>query len=223
MQIQVGEIKMEEITDQNIVIQIKGIEEKQIITPSKTSKYLVPCLKEYGPMFTNRLRGVYKVAAGIGDAILVNRDIKYEKHVFILLDSKIAPDYFISFLKWIKEQTMFVDDYVYGDIQKSTFHMVVLKFPEKYYTSFDKFKLGKYSEMFGEEDIEKFFENHPTSKAVLIKEHSYRIKFTRKLNKEFNLSGKHVVTPEYWKKENLELDMQPTLTTEIFNHHLTRK
>lgn len=214
MIIQVGEVKMDSIANQ-IIIKSDNIE--RVIPTSRTTKYLVPCLKEYGPEFTGMLQAVYKIAAGIGDAVLINRDIKHEKHVFILLDSaKPMHIHFNKFIEWIKEQEYFVDDYVYGDIQKSSFHMVILKFPEKYYDSFQTFKLGGYSEMYKREDIEKFFENHPTTKDVLIKDHNYRIKFTAKLNRLFGAQ----VTPEEYEGE---LDFKPTEIGEIFNHHLLQK
>lgn len=213
MKIQIGEVKMAEIKQQTIVIENK--DEKQIITPSKTTKYLVPCLKEYGKQFTTMLTNVYKVAAGLGDAIVINRDIIHEKHVYLLLDSIPAPKHFIKFLDWIREQDMFVDDYVYGDIQKSSFHMVVLKFPEKYYNSFKTFKIGDYSKMYELGDVEKFFnhEDHKQAKLVLIKDHNYRIIFTKKLNKQWRTTLK----PE---EIDGELDLKPTDITELFNHHL---
>jgi hypothetical protein len=93
--------------------------------------------------------------------------------------------------------------------------MVILKFPEKYYDSFQTFKIGKYSEMYKREDIEKFFENHPKTKDVLIKDHNYRIKFTAKLNKMFHT---HMLPTEF----EGELDFKPTEASEIFNHHLKR-
>lgn len=213
MKIQVGEVQMSKVSSQ-IIIKSDNVEE--VIPTSKTTKYLVPCLKEYGEKFTTMLRAVYKIAAGIGDAILINRDIKHEKHVFLLLDSaKPMHVHFNNFINWIREQEYFVDDYVYGDIQKSSFHMVILKFPENYYDSFQTFKLGKYSEMYNAEGIDKFFGNHPETKSVLIKDHNYRIKFTAKVNKLFDTHAK----PEEFIGE---LDFSPTEASEIFNHHLKR-
>lgn len=214
MKIQVGAVKMGEIKEQRILIESKDTDEVQVVNNSKTRNYLLPCLKEYGKVFTNKLSKVMKIAAGIGDVILSNRDISYEKHIFILLDSaKPMHEHFDSFMNFIKQQVYFVDDYVYGDIQKSTFHMVVLQFPEKYYTALDKFKAGQYSEMYTIEDIEKFFENHPTTKAILIKEHGYRVEFTKKLNRRFGTT----IQPEEYEGE---LDFKQTDVSEIFNHHL---
>lgn len=219
MNIQVGEINMQEILGKAIVsIKSKDTDDLQIISPSKTMKYLVPCLREYGAIFTNKLSSVYKIAAGIGDAILINREIKHEKHIFILLDSKIAKVHFVKFMEWIRQQSMFVDDYIYGDIQKSTFHMIVIKFPEKHYTAFEFFKKGEYSKMYEFGDIQKLFKNHPDTIKVLVRDHNYQITFTKKLNEEFNLQGEHSIKPDEWNGK--ELDLTPTETSEIFNHHL---
>jgi hypothetical protein len=215
MKIQIGEVQMESFKQQKVIIKSIETEEEQTILPSKTTKYLLPCLKEYGVKFTKMINLVYKVAAGIGDAILINRDIKHEKHVFLLLDGKM-PTYnkhLATFLDWIKDQPMYVDDYVYGDIQKSTFHMVILQLPEKYYNSFETFKKGEYSKMYSIEDVVKFFENHPVAKAVLIKDHEYRVVFTGKVNKRYNTC---ILPTEFIG----ELDFRPTTASEIFNHHL---
>lgn len=213
MKIQIGEVKMEDNKIQSVIIENKETEEIQKVPPSKTRKYLLPCLKEYGKVFTRKLENAWKVAVGLGDAILINRDVKHEKHIFILFDSKPSPKHFKDFMEYIIDQPYYVDDYVYGDIQKSTFHMVILKFPEKYYDAFETFKLGDYSKMFSLEDVEKFFANKPNTKAVLIKEHGYKVVFTRKLNRMFNTELK----PEEFEGE---YDFKPTEITEIFNHHL---
>lgn len=215
MKIQVGEIKMKDIEQQTIIIRSSKTNEEQVVSSSKTTKYLLPCLKKYGEEFVQRINKVYKIAAGIGDAILINRDIKHEKEIFLLLDGK-SPTYNLhlqDFLLWIRDQPMYVDDYAYGDIQKSTFHMVIIKFPESYYSSFETFKIGDYSKMYELGDIEKYFETHPKTKAVLVKDHEYRVVFTRKLNRMF---GSTLDSQEY----NGELDLPPTDITEIFNHHL---
>ena len=67
--------------------------------------------------------------------------------------------------------------------------MVILKFPEKYYDSFQTFKKGKYSQMFKDIKDFKFFESHPDTQKVFIKDHNYRIEFTKKVNKIFNTNS----------------------------------
>lgn len=206
MRIQIGDIFMDNITDNGTMPY-----------SNKTRAFLLPCLKEYGRVFTHKIDNVFKVAIGIGDVIVKNRGIKYEKHLFILLDSKIAPHHFQSFITWIRDQPMYQDDYVYANITKSTFHMIVLKFPEELYVTFHKFKEGKYSEMFSKEVLPKFFQNFPDVQKVVLKDHDYRIRFVGKLNKLFHLKGDNALAAQDY---NGELELPPKDETETFNHHL---
>jgi hypothetical protein len=207
MKIQVGEILMDEVTNQ------------RIFYPNKTKKYLLPCLKQYGDVFISKLSNVFKVAVGIGDVITDNHGFKHEKHIFILLDSTVATAFFIKFLAWVKDQPMYEDDYVFGNTQKSNYHMIVLKFPETFYEAFDNFKQSKYSQMFSQETIDGFFHKFPTVKKILVKDHNYRLNFTKKLNKKYDLEGIYQIKPEEWEGE---LDF-PIDEEEIFNNHIKKK
>lgn len=204
MKVQVGEVCMDAVTKQKIMYN------------NKTRKYLLPCLKEYGEEFMSRLNNVFKVAAGIGDIITEDCGFHHEKHIFILLDSSIAKKFFIEFMDWIKEQSMYEDDYTYYNIQRSNYHMVVLKFPDKFYDSFETFKIGDYSKMFDKTTIEKFFKDYPNTNKVFVKDHNYKFYFTEKVNIKFGTT----ISGEDWQGE---LDFPPTPKTEIFNHHLKRE
>lgn len=207
MKTQVGKICMEAVS-------------QQILPHSnKTKKYLLPCLTEYGEEFTNKLNGVFKVAVGIGDMIISNRGIKHEKHMFILLDTSIARNFFIPFLDWIRDQEMYEDDYVYGNILISKLHMVIVKLPEKYYDTFETFKLGAYSKMYKKEDIDKLFKNKRSYRKVLIKDHNYKIEFIGELNRTFDLTGIHQILPEEYDGE---YDLPPD-KEEIFNNHIKKR
>lgn len=182
--------------------------------PNKTKKFLLPCLKEYGTEFTNRINSVFKVASGIGDIVVDNCGLKFEKHLFILLDYRIANNYFMSFIDWIKDQPMYQDDYVFGDIQTTTHHMIVIKLPERFQTkTLSSFKIGKYSEMYEAKDIETLFSTAPDVKKVLIRDHEYRIEFTKRLNKIFHTN----IDPD---KYDGEASLPPEDDKEIFNYHL---
>ena len=203
MKIQIGEVYMDATT------------KELAIHPNKTRRYLLPCIREYGEVFTRKINDVFKVAVGTGDLIVDNAGLKHEKHLFILLDSKYANKFFLEFMSWIKDQPMYEDDYVYGNIQKSTFHMVVLRFPEKYFQSLESFKDGKYSQMFDKETISSFFKNHPGVQQILIKDHNYRVTFTQEVNDWLNnYEERHMIKPEEWTGE---LDFPPTEETEKFN------
>jgi hypothetical protein len=214
MKIQLGEVKMG-------IVENQVVPETTELVPNKTNKYLLPCLKEYGDEFISKLNNVYKVAAGIGDIIVdVNGKKVYEKHIFILIKTDIATKFFIEFLEWVKDQEVYEDDYIFGNIQKSPFHMVVVKFPEKYYDSFENFKQGKYSQMFKTEDINTMFKHYPSTQKIFIKDQNYKIIFTRRVNKLFNLTGQHSLKPDDWEPN--EYDLPPTSEGEIFNNHLKK-
>ncbi len=207
MKTQIGEVIM------NTTKELKSIH------LNKTSKYLLPCLKEYGEDFTSKLNNVYKIAVGIGDIIISNRGIKHEKHVFILADSSIAIEFFLNFLEWVKEKPMYEDDYVFGNIVTSNYHMIIVKLPEKCYNTFETFKLGKYSEMYKKEDVDRLFKDKYQFKRVILKNHNYKIKFVRELNEFFNLRGEHEIIPSEYDGE---LDFPPD-KDEIFNNHIKKR
>ena len=89
---------------------------------------------------------------------------------------------FIDFLDYVKDEAMYKDDYVFGDIQKSNFHMIVISIPEKFHKAFEHWKVGEYSKMYSEETIALLFNAHPKTKKVLVKDHNYKIYFTEKVN-----------------------------------------
>jgi hypothetical protein len=152
---------------------------------NKTKKYLAPCLNAYGKEFTDKLNAVFKVGIGIGDMILINNNIQYEQHIFILIDTKLAPTQWKSFIKWIKKQDMFEDDYSFDNISTGQFHMVIIKLPESCYKAAQLFKKSQFSKMFSVTEVEQYFINKPDEKGVLIKDDNYRIKHTKILNEMF--------------------------------------
>lgn len=196
MKIQIGQI-------------IMGKAGQKLPLQNKTLKYLTPCLREYGSTFEELYNKVFKIALGIGDMIIVDQDKRYEQHLFILLDSRLYPKQFLTFLDWIKEQYYYEDDYVYGDIKKSPCHMIIIKIPEKYTESLTKFTQGKYSEMFSDADIETLFYKYPEQVKVFKKDHNYKIEFVNKLNK---LYGTELTTKDY----DGELELPPSKKGDYF-------
>lgn len=196
MKIQIGQILM-------------GAAGQKLPINNKTLRYLTPCLKEYGLNFEQMYKSIFKIALGIGDMIIIDQDKKYEQHLFMLIDSRLYPKNFIVFLDWVREQEFYEDDYVYGNIKISPCHMIVIKIPEKYRDSVDKFTQGKYSEMFTETNIDELFYKHPDSIKVFKKDHNYKIRFVQRLNKLYNSS---VTTKEY----EGELELPPSKEEEFF-------
>ena len=177
MKIQLSEIIMGKV---NQILPIRN----------RTFTYLTPCLIKYGNDFVQRYNLVFKVAIGLGDMMIIDEDRKYEQHLFILIDTRIKSKNFVTFLDWIREEHYYQDDYVYGDIKKSPLHMIVVKIPEEYTQSFEKFTSGKYSEMYTIEDIDTLFSKYPEAKLVLTKDRTYKVRFVRRLNRLYNTEVK---------------------------------
>lgn len=214
MNIQVGNIVMDKVTRQRIIIKTK--EGEQIVGITKSKKYLLPTLNEYGEEFAKKINKVMKIAVGIGDIVVQNRGFRHEKHLFVLIDSSVAAQFFATFLDYIRKHHSYEDDYVYGNIQTSTYHMVVIKLPIRLYPELETFKIGAYSKMFSKEDIEKFFSHHPIERRVLTKDKKYKITFVNKVNLKFLSS---IDSEDY----DGELDLPPREEEEIFNTHLKKK
>lgn len=211
---QVGEARMVEIKDNRDRIKYP--------LPNKTVKYLAPVLGEYGKEFADKFNNVFKVAIGIGDIVVENAGFKHEKHLFILVRSKIGAEikFYNNFIDWIRKQDIYQDDYTFGDIQRSSLHMIVIKFPEKYYESFETFKIGAYSKMFDKKTIDKFFQQHSKATKVFVKDHKYKLLFVGRLNKLYNVTTENDILA---KDYDGELDTPPTTKSEKFNHHIPKR
>lgn len=182
------------------------------VTLNKTWKYLAPLLKHYGQEFEQKINSIYKIGFGIGDMILINNGVNYEQHIFVLIDTKTASNFFKLFIKWIRRQDMFEDDYIFDNIVNGRFHMVVLKLPEQYYKSNILFKKGQFSKMYNKEDVQRFFKEEDI-KGVLIKEGNYIIKHTKKLNEMFGTNLKPYEIEGEW-------DFPIEKREEVFSNHL---
>lgn len=201
--VQIDEICIERVKDKEMV----GLYQ------NATARYLGPCLSVYGRDFSYWMNNIYKVGVGIGDIIVNRCGLKFEKHIFILVDVSKLQMYFKGFISWIREQSMYEEDYVYGDIRTSSIHMVVIKFPEQFYSVLEPFRLGEYSKMYTQEQIDTLFKDFPGTKRILVKDHNYRVKFVNRLNKDWNSD----IKPEEWDGE---LDLPPERHKNIFNTHI---
>lgn len=187
---------------------------------NRTRKYLFPVIKSYGSDFAFKINSLFKVAVGIGDIIVDRCGIHHEHHLFILVDTLVNSSQFISLLDDIRRHISYEDDYVYGGIMKSRLHMIVVKIPEQYLTSFANFKKSRYSQMYKEDDLKKLFdfdnkgatEEYKTIKKILIRDHNYKFEFAKIITKEFGelISG-------YDISNESELDLQILEREEIFN------
>lgn len=201
---------------------------------NKTWRYLYPTLKLYGKTLGRHLNSLLKLGIGLGDGNLVFED--KGPCLYILVDTKIyKPGITIeeyreklsAFLDWVRFQPYYVIDYVYNKLDKREQHMIVLQIPKSCHISVEKFKLGKYSEMYSEEiRLQLFPKVNYTDKtleekvnkriletnAILIKDKVLAPKFLNLINKEFgtNLEMKDIL--------DHELDLPPFIWEEVFNY-----
>jgi hypothetical protein len=182
---------------------------------NKTKKYLLPCLKAYGDEFTKRIATVWKVAIGIGDIVTIKSNINFEKHIFILCETKKDIDSFLRFLDWIKEHDMYEDDYAFDNINDGCLHMLVIKLPEKFYDAYETFKKSEFSHMYSKEDLEIFFKDKPDIVKILIRDHNYKLEFSKFLEKEYG-----VQIPVTDIDDTFEFDLPISEYEEIFNTDL---
>lgn len=191
---------------------------------NRTRKYLFPVLKAYGSDFSFKINSLVKVAVGIGDVVVNRCGIQHENHLFILVDTLPNHSQFVSLLDDIRRHEAYEDDYVYGNILNSRFHMIVVRVPDNYLNSFDNFKRSQYSKMYSDEDLSKLFlfnsgevsKEYKDIRHVLIKDHNYKFEFAKLIQKEFDI-------PEFNFQDiddSAELDFQILDKEEVFNASL---
>jgi hypothetical protein len=200
---------------------------------NRTWKYLYPCLRSYTPKLTEFLATFFKLAVGIGDSNVL--EVK-NKCLFILIDTNIYllgdrelsvyQERFSTFLDFIRYEPYYIKDYVYeGDGKK---HMLVLKIPFIHLEAYDKFLLGKYSEMYSLKEINTLYKFcNVSDKIVEKKKNDYisecRAVLTKNPNhveafvKKVNIRFKTQATVEDFK--DAEIDYPPNFKEEIFNYN----
>ncbi len=127
---------------------------------NKTWKYLVPCLKSYGPTFVAKYNCLYKLAAGIDDTVLDGR-FDDKRVIFLLIDKKYKRNISGNVIEWFRNQPFVLTDYAVGDLESTRKHMIVIEIPSMFNDSYDEFLKGRYSAMYNDTDIEYLFKNSP--------------------------------------------------------------
>jgi hypothetical protein len=181
---------------------------------NKTHMYLRPAIKSFGNSFISQYNEVQTLAVGIHDASVGEFRNKF---LYIMLNRSHNSEHCANFIQWLNiSENYFVKDYLVDEYHK---HMIVLKFPERFINAYDKFLLGKYSEMYTKEDLKYLnFENFEdkTPFNVLTKNRQYNDTYTKILNAEFNstLLKEEVLDLEY----DLPWSLYPE--KEIFNYKI---
>ncbi len=191
---------------------------------NNTWKYMLRCVRIYGPQFTQKLNSVFKLAVGIDDDLLEKEEFKNKPLLFLLLDSSYQPIVFGQFMSYIKLQEFYVTDYVFDNIVNSRTHMVVLEVPPLFHESYDKFIKGKYSEMYTKDHLTylygkidaKLSGHAPFVEAVnvMTKDKIAIPGFIKKLKEEFG----NDIDVTFEDVEDGEYDLPPQRKFEVFNY-----
>lgn len=201
---------------------------------NKTWRYLYPTLKYYGPDLDNYITSFIKLSIGIGDInvafeednLFILFDVELKNHMQINLQK--YREKFQQFLHFVKIQHYYTSDYVYKYDKFSTGHIVVLKIPYIFKNAMYNFIKGKYSLMYSEEQIKKYFgfrkfDNKTlerevnkiikSTRDVFLKDEKRKKAFIKRVNFDFDTNIK-----EEMFNDNFELDYPPRFSEEIFNY-----
>lgn len=185
---------------------------------NKTLLYLLPSLLDgLGKIFQLKIEGITIMACGISDRSIENnprfQEVLKKRAFYLLLDTFSNKRKAEDFQYWIKYQDYFLASY-FQDLSSRAF-MVVLEFPEVYGKAFDNFSLGKYSEMYSKEEIEKLFKKDSEQYKVLTKDKQSLSEFTEKIRKTFEIPELEESQVEHLE---YEFPFQTNLEQEVFNY-----
>jgi len=165
---------------------IKKEHEKKPLN-NKTLRFLVPVLVYYGKSLIYYINNLNRVAFGIKHK---NIDKYDENRILILFHIRYKTKLLQEFLNWIKSKSFYLNDYPFGNINTSVFHMVVIKFPEKFDNAYNRFLKGEYSKMYSPQELVNYFKNNP-NKRILEKVKGAEFLIVDEINKEF---GKNTIS-----------------------------
>jgi hypothetical protein len=157
-----------------------------LIYENKTKTYLLSTLIEYGEDFEERFSRLFKLAIGIGDYALMDMGILIDDSIYILIDTKFSRKSFKNVMEWVKSQKYYQIDYPFDDIHLGHLHMLVIKIPERFKETVNKFHQSQYSEMYDYEDLMKYFGNRPGLLSVLNKDPEQVEGFVEHINTLYN-------------------------------------
>lgn len=180
---------------------------------NKTSIYLLPVLKTLSYTFLAQLSKVISLLQAVAISDKLYNDI--DGCIFLLFDT--TGEKFKTFLRYIRSETFYVDDYIYDSVSQPTQCCVVIKIPDEYSSAFEYFKASAYSKMYTSEQLRTLgfspaSPNINTKAAyyVLAKDKTYLPTFEKIVNDIF---GTNVTIDD-----DREMDLPINHNFEIFNN-----
>lgn len=206
--------------------------QKNTLIRNKTYTYLLPCLKYYEDEDYKRIiNSFYILSVGLND---INQYVKKNCiHILYNLSPKLSynehKEYnmqFSQFLDWVRIKGYFIDDYLFN-CNNNQAHMVVIKVPNEHNSTYEEFLAGKYSKMYNNYYIYKYFNNIKISSNPILENNiNHRLENTRNVllkhskGKEafVHAVNTHFDTDMQINEFNGELDYPLKLEEEIFNY-----
>lgn len=182
---------------------------------NKTKKYLLPVIKDYGRELITKLNSLPKIAIGVNDAI-IPENMNLNNHIFILVDINIKQENFTKILYWLRKQDYFECDYSFDDIINGNKQIIVLKLPRNHKNTYNYFINSKFSKMYPEEIINRYFKKTDFRFGVLTKSNSTIKSFVDKINSMHN-------TDLNYEEFTDEVEFFIKEEEEIFNYNLIHK
>lgn len=189
------------------------------IYENRTRLLLAPGLKFYGNSFIERFNSdLFKLAYGIDDRIYTNEELMRGKRpVFIMVDRAVKPQVTWQAIEWLRTKPYHITDYPAEAGSFPRKHIIVLNYPVELEDTYANFRLGKYSKMYSEEYLAKFFTKDTIAYKILVKDPSYMPAFIKKIEDVFEVE---IVDKTNYIDSELEFPFlmnMETMKEEIFN------
>lgn len=131
---------------------------------NRTVFYLAPIINAMSTQLSRRINFNSAIAWGINDLVYLEHKEKHHYAIFILFrplghspfhaDRQRSTQGFQQFLRWVRQQTFFIDDYIYN-LRGERLHMVTLKVNRTWKKAYNQFLDGHFSQMYSRRDLHK--------------------------------------------------------------------
>lgn len=199
---------------------------------NKTARYVLPILNSFPNSFKINYQKVKTglVCTAIGDVCYDYAKGKSVEHCLFMVydinglysisenkyvDAHKCRQNLMSYIRFLKKEPYYLDDYV---IQVGMYHCIVIKLPDTYKPTIQRFITSKYSTMYTNQQLSALLIKEKNDKGqfnavfgVLTKHPDYIKIFQEKLNEHFNTN---IVI-----EDDRELDLPINLNEEVLNNN----
>lgn len=156
---------------------------------NKTLLYLTPLMKYYGPEFVNTINSLSANGWYAKDILYPNNDAR----LFVTVNiDKTNTNSFNQKLSFLKDKVYFEADYPYDLFDQTMIHVLVMKLPIRFRGAYQHFLNSKYSQMFNDLTIEKFF-SYNNQKNTKVKARYYKAYNVLTQNDDFRLEFEKMI------------------------------